>query len=133
MLEAYSLGITVPAGSAVPFNNVTVEKGSTALLESSATIQLNRCGVYMVACDGSAATACKLQLFKDGVAVAQAQSSATGATAGSNSLSFVTLVQVNHSNCECNCCSSPVALQVKNTSATPATLNNVNVVITKIC
>ena len=32
MLEAYSLNVTVPADSAVPFNNVTIRKGCTAEL-----------------------------------------------------------------------------------------------------
>lgn len=48
MLEAYSNNIAVATNSAIPFNNVTIEKGCTAKIESSATISLNKTGVYMV-------------------------------------------------------------------------------------
>ena len=126
MLEAYSLDVTVPAGASVPFNNVTIEKGRTAILNGVATIELNKCGVYMVECDASSATASTIQLFKDGVALPQGQSTGT-------SPSFMTLVQVpsnNNSNC---CCSSPVTLQVKNAGTASATFTNINVVVTKVC
>ena len=123
MLEAYSLNVAVGADSAIPFNNVTLEKGCTAVLSSPGTIQLNKCGVYMVSVDGTAAAATTVELYKDGVAQPQAQS--TGTTP-----SFVTLVQVDRNNCGC-ACSSPVNLQVMNTTAT--TFTNVNVVVTKVC
>lgn len=124
MLEAYSQNITVTALGNVPFNNVTVEKGCTAKLSAPSTIELNKCGVYMVAVDASATASNTLQLYKDGVALPQAQS--TG-----SSLGFVTLVQVNTNNCNCNCCTSPVTLRVVATSA--GTLTNANVCVTKIC
>lgn len=123
MLEAYSLNVAVGADSAIPFNNVTLEKGCTAVLSSPGTIQLNKCGVYMVSVDGTAEAATTVELYKDGVAQPQAQS--TGTTP-----SFVTLVQVDRNNCGC-ACSSPVNLQVMNTTAT--TFTNVNVVVTKVC
>ena len=123
MLEAYSLNVAVGADSAIPFNNITLEKGCTAVLSSPGTIQLNKCGVYMVSVDGTAEAATTVELYKDGVAQPQAQS--TGTTP-----SFVTLVQVDRNNCGC-ACSSPVNLQVMNTTAT--TFTNVNVVVTKVC
>lgn len=125
MLEAYSLNVTVATDSAVPFNNVTVEKGCTAVLNGVSTIELNKCGVYMVECHASSATASTIQLFKDGVALPQAQSTGT-------SPSFTTLVQVPTNNTSC-CCSSPVTLQVKNTGSASATFTNANIVVTKIC
>ena len=65
MLEAYSLNVTVPAESAIPFNNVSLQKGCTAILSGAATIQFNKCGIYMVEVDASSAAAATIQLFKD--------------------------------------------------------------------
>lgn len=122
MLEAYSLNVTVDANSAIPFNNVSLSKGCTAVLASPATIQLNKCGVYMVAVDVSTADTVTVQLFKDDVAQPQALSTGT-------SPSFTTLVQVDHNNCSC-ACSSPTLIQVKTTAAT--TFTDANIVVTKI-
>lgn len=123
MIEAYSLNVTVPANSTVPFNNVSLQKGCTAVLAGS-TIELNKCGVYMVSCDASAATATTIQLFKDGVAQPQAQSTGT-------SPSFTTLVQVDRNN-TCCACSSPVSIQLRNTGSSAATFTDVNIAITKV-
>ena len=124
MLEAYSTNVTVTALGNVPFNNVAIEKGCTAVLSSPSTIELNKAGVYMVAVDASATASNTIQLYKDGVAVPQAQS--TG-----SSLSFVSLVQVDKNNCNCNCCTSPVSLRVVATTA--GTLTDANICVTKIC
>ena len=125
MLEAYSLNVTVPADTAIPFNNETIQKGCTAKLNGVSTIELNKCGVYMVECDASAAAASTIQLYKDGVALPQAQSTGT-------SPSFVTLVQVSENNTKC-CCSAPTNLQVKNAGTASATFTDVNIVVTKVC
>ena len=74
MLQAYSLNVTVPTDSAVPFNNVSVKKGCTVNMNGVSSIELNKCGVYMVNCEASSATSTSLQVFKDGVAQPQAQS-----------------------------------------------------------
>ena len=124
MLEIYSLNVTVPADTAIPLNNTTIEKGETATHTAPNTIQLNKCGVYMVTCDASATTTPTIQLYKDGIAQPQAQS--TGSNAG-----FITLVQVDHNNSNC-CCASPTILQIFNTTA-EATFTNVNVCVTKVC
>ena len=122
MLEAYSTNIEVGADSFVPFNSTSLIKGCTATKPSADTINLNKCGVYMVEVDASAAASTTLQLYKDGVAQPQAQS--TGVTP-----SFTTLVQVDKNN-SCCACSSPVSLQVMNTTA--ATLTDANIVVTKV-
>lgn len=122
MLEAYSENVTVTANSAIPFQNVSIKKGCTAELSGTSTVELNRCGVYMVSVDASAETSTTIQLFKNGVAQPQAQSTGT-------SLCFVTLVQVPENN-SCCPCTAPVSLQVVNTTAT--TFTDCNVVITKI-
>ena len=122
MLEAYSLNITAGANSTIPFNSTSLIKGCTVTHPSPDTFNLNKCGVYMVEVDVSASAATTIQLFKDGVAQPQAQS--TG-----NSPSFTTLVQASHNNCDCPC-ASPTVLQIKNTVA--GTLTDANIVITKV-
>ena len=123
MLEAYSTGISVLADSVVPFNSVSIEKGCTAKLASPTSIELNKCGVYMVSVDATASASTSLQLAKNGVPQPQAQS--TGTTP-----SFVTLVQVPTNN-SCCACASPVTLSVLNSEA--VTLTDVNIVVTKVC
>ena len=122
MLEAYSLNITVPANSNIPFNSTSLQKGCTATRVAPDTFALNKCGVYMVECDVSAAASTTIQLYKDGVAQPQAQG--TGSTP-----SFTTLVQVDKNN-SCCPCASAVTIQVRNTTAT--TLTDANIVITKV-
>lgn len=125
MLEVYSLDAVASENANFPLNNVALEKGGTAQLSGNSTIQLNKCGVYMVSCDASAAAASTIQLKKNGVLQPQAQATGT-------SLSFVTLVQVPSNNTNC-CCSSPTILQVSNPTTASETLTNLNVCITKIC
>lgn len=125
MLEGYSLNVVAAANTAFPFNNVTIQKGCTAVFNTVNTIQLNKCGVYMVACNGSAAAASTIQLAKDGVLQPQAQSTGT-------SPAFVTLVQVPHNNSNC-CCASPTRIQIVNPTVAAETLTSINIVVTKIC
>lgn len=124
MLEAYSLNQTVASMDAVPFTNVTLKKGCTAELVGTSTIQLNKCGVYMVSLDASSATATTLELYKNGVEQTQAQST------GLNP-SFVTLVQVTENN-SCCPCSSPTTIQIINVDDAEATLTDVGIVVTKL-
>lgn len=126
MLQAYSLNVTVPANTSIPFNNVTLEKGCTANLTSVNTIALKKSGVYMVEVDASASTASTIQLFVNGIAQPQAQATGT-------SPSFTTLVQVKDNDCRCNCCSSPTTLQVKNPTDASETFTDANIVVTKLC
>lgn len=122
MLEAYSTNVTVTADAAIPFQNVTLKKGCTAELSGISTIELNKCGVYMVSVDASAGTSTTIQLFKNGVAQPQAQSTGT-------SFCFVTLVQVPENN-SCCPCTAPVSLQVISDAAT--TFTDANIVVTKV-
>ena len=124
MLETYSLNVAVTANSAIPFNSDSITKGCTAVHSAPSTIDLNKSGVYMVSFDGTASASTTVQLYKDGIAQPQAQS--TGTTPN-----FVTLVQVDRNNCQCNCSSSPVILRLVNTAA--VTFTNANLVVTKVC
>jgi hypothetical protein len=123
MLQAYSENLTTTADSPVAFNSKTVQKGCTVTMAGPSAIELNKMGVYMVHVDGVASASTTLQLYKDGVAQPQAQS--TGTTLG-----FETLVQVPRNNSSC-CCSSATTIQVMNEVA--GTLENVNIVVTKVC
>lgn len=123
MLEAYGLNITVAENAPVPFADVSIRKGCSAILSAPATISLNTCGVYMVSFDASSATAVTVQLYKDGVAQPQAQSTGT-------SPNFTTLVQVDHNNNGC-VCSSPTTIQIVALDA--GTLTDANLVVTKVC
>lgn len=125
MLEAYSLNVAVPAASSVPFNNVTLKKGCTATLNGVSTIELNNCGVYMVSFDASSATSVSLQMFKDGVAQPQAQTTGT-------SPSILTLVQVPRNN-SCCACAEPTTIQVRNIGTATATLTDCDICVTKVC
>lgn len=124
MLEAYSNNIDVAADAAIPFNSTTLIKGCTVTHPSADTFNFNKCGVYMVSVDASCEAESTIQLFKDGVAQPQAQST------GGSSLSFVTLVQVDKNN-SCCACASPVSIQIENTGAA-ATFTDINIVITKV-
>lgn len=123
MLQAYSLNITTLAGGVIPFNNLTLKKGCTAELVSSGTVQLNKCGIYMVEVDASAAASATIQLYVDGIAQPQAQSTGT-------SPSFTTLVQVSENNSNCCPCSAPTNLRVVSTTA--STYADANIVVTKV-
>ena len=124
MIQAYSQNITVNAMQAIPFNSVSIQKGCTATQNGATTFNLNKCGVYEVTCGVSAAATETIQLYKDGVPVAEARR--TG-----NSPNFTTLVQVNHNNNPCCACDSPTSLQIM--SVTAATLADASIVITKLC
>lgn len=121
MLEAYSLSVDVAANDAVPFQNVTIQKGCSAVLSGTNSVDLNKAGVYMVAVSASASVSTTLQLYKDGVAQPQAQNT------GLNPC-FVTLVQVQENNCCCPC-TSATRIQILND--TTATLD-IDVVVTKV-
>ena len=123
MIQAYSQNITLAAMQPIPFNNVTIQKGCTAVQSGPATFALNKCGVYEVEVGVSAAATETIQLYKDGVAVPEARR--TGI-----SPSFTTLVQVRDNNDPCCACDGPVTIQVMSVLA--ATLADASIVITKL-
>lgn len=137
MLQAYSTNVDIAANSAVPFNNVVLDKGCAEALSAPATIQLNKRGVYLVEFDGyalgdTAAGVVTFQLYVNGVAQPQAISSFTAvAVTDVYPVGFKTFVQVTENNCNCNLLSSPTVLQVRigDTAVSDA---HVNIVVTKI-
>lgn len=135
MIEGYSSNITVEENSAIPFNNVTISKGNTAVFTGPATIQFNKCGVYSVHFSASAAPSADgdvtVQLSKNGVLQPQALSTFTGTTADNEAFGFDTLVQVRENNTNC-CCSSPTIIQCINTGET-SNYVIAKIEVTKIC
>ena len=122
MLEAYSVNVEVGANANIPFNSLSLQKGCTVEKTAPDTFAFNKCGVYMVEVDASTVTSTTIQLYKDGVAQPQAQS--TGITP-----TFTTLVQVPNNN-SCCPCASATTIQVRNTTA--GTFTDANIVITKV-
>ena len=136
MLQAYSSNITITAGSAIPFNNVIIDKGCAEKLTAPATIEIDKRGVYMVKVDGfgvgGAADEETIQLYINGVAQPQAQSQFTIAAGDTSNFGFATLIQVSENNCPCNCYSSPTVLQVR-AEGSDLTEANINIVVTRLC
>lgn len=134
MLEAYSTNLALTANQAIPFNNRKIQKGCTAVLSAPATVQLNKCGIYMVSFTMTATSAnagdITVELYKNGIAQPETIVSESVDAGGTANLSFDTLVQVTTNNSNCPC-ASPTLLQVMNDVAvTDAT---VDIVVTKIC
>ena len=136
MLQAYSNNISLTANAAVPFNNISIDKGNAERLVAPATIQLEQRGVYMVKVDGfgtGAATGTEsIQLYVNGVAKTSAQTQFAVAADTVANFSFCTLVQVANNNCNCNCYSSPITLQVM-VGDEALTDAYVNIIVTKLC
>lgn len=136
MLELYSLNITVPAGADIPLNSAAFAKGCTATYAAPAAVALNKKGVYRVAVNASvepaAAGEVTIQLVRDGVSIPYATSSLTGETGAIATLGFETLVKVQEDN-TCSCTSSPVILQLLNSSEVEVTFPIVSMVVSKLC
>ena len=136
MLQAYSSNITITAGSAIPFNNVFVDKGYAEKLTAPATIELEKRGVYMVEVNGfgtgSAVGDEIIQLYVNGIAQPQAQSQFTTATGDLSNFNFSSLIQVSGNNCNCNSYSSPTVLQVR-AEGSDLTDGYANIIVTKLC
>jgi hypothetical protein len=136
MLEAFSLNKAILTGGIIPFDSVPLEKGCTAVLQGTSTIELNKCGVYEIVFNmtATATTAGNVvvQMTKDGAVQPQATRTITGATtATSANVPITTLVQVSKNNSDC-CCASPTVIQFIN-AGVGVQANNINVVVTKIC
>ena len=135
MIELYSTNIGVGENASIPLNNIGIAKGNTAIHSAPATIQLNKSGIYMVACHASvelaAAGTAGIQLAKDNVLAQNAVSIAAAPATSVTALGFETLIQVRDSN-TCCCNTAPTTLQIQNIGGI-STFSNINVVVTKVC
>ena len=139
MLELYSTNVEVAQNGSIPFNNVVLAKGCTAVLSGPATVQFNKSGVYMVAVSASITPAAtgtsRIQLARNGMLELDSFSEATAAADQTSALAFTSLVQVNKNNNPCNCTENPTTIQLMNTSQTGQVSNFpiVRMVVTKVC
>jgi len=136
MLQIYSNNLEVAANTAIPFNNIVMDKGCGESLSAPATVQLNKQGVYLIELDGyatpDAATAVTIQLYVNGVAQPQAITSFVPATVtDTRTFGFKTFVRVLENNCNCNVLTGPTTLQFINGDTALSELH-INAVITKI-
>ena len=135
MFQGYSTNVDVAANAVCPLNSVVIDKGNAEQLVGAGTIQLNRCGVYLVECDGyctpTAATEVSFQLYKNGLPQPQAISAFTGVADTIGVFGFKTFVQCANNNTNC-CCSSPTTLQIMNGDTAVEGLH-INVCVAKIC
>lgn len=136
MLEAFAVNQTIAADSAVPFNSVSLLKGETVVLSGISTIQLNRCGVYMVNAvitgTPAAAGAAEVYMTRNGVEQEQARAYLPAAlTTVSVALPISTLVQVTENNGNC-CCKAPTLLQFVN-AGVGLNAASTSVIVTKVC
>lgn len=136
MLELYSLNVEVDQNGSIPFNNVDLAKGCTAVLTAPGTVQFNKSGVYMVDVSASiaptAAGTVSIQLAKNGVLELGSFSVASAAAASTVSLGFTSLVQVSKNNNPCDCTTNPTTIQLINTGQA-GTFPIVRMVVTKVC
>lgn len=136
MLELYSLNVEVDQNGTIPFNNVDLAKGCTAVLTAPGTVQFNKSGVYVVNVSASitpaAAGDVSIQLAKDGVLELGSFSTATGAADETTALAFESLVQVPCNNNPCNCSTNPTTVQLINTGQA-GTFPVVRMIVTKLC
>ena len=136
MIQAYSKNVTVATNTGVPFNSTSLIKGCTSTKTGVSTITLNKAGVYMLEFDaavaGTVGGTISVQLSKNGTLMPEAFTAETAAdTTDLHSISFQTLVQVNHDN-SCRCSDSGTVVEIINTGV-PALYTHANIVITKIC
>lgn len=135
MVQVYSKNVTVQPNETFPLNVVIIEKGSTATTSNN-SINLNCKGVYAVDMSASLTPATSgdisVQLYKNGVPYAPAESKATGTADAISALSFPTLIQCSQNNNPCCCCTSPDNLTLVNTSAVAVT-GDFTIRVTKIC
>lgn len=135
MLDLYSLNIPVEQDASIPLNNVNVAKGCSTTHGAPSSVELNKCGVYMVSCSASitptATGDVSIALARNGVIVPGISSVATTAAGEPAALSFLTLIQVRDNN-TCSCCSSPTTLQLFNTGQV-GIAPIVRMTVTKVC
>ena len=138
MIQAFSNGVSVAAGSTYPLNNVTFYKGQTAVQNAVGSIALDKKGVYIVQVDGFGTVAAdgvySIQLAQNGVPVPQAISTTTVAANSIASGSFTTLVTVSQTDCPCNWTTSATNLSIINPEgAGDVAEGHINILVTKLC
>jgi hypothetical protein len=110
MVQSFSTNVDVNANEAIPFNTIQTMKGCDVNHTSPTTYEINKCGLYLLLVDATAATDFTIEVYVNGVP--QAATVRTGTNA-----SIAHTIIVPNNNCRCNRCSSPTIVQVMNTGA----------------
>lgn len=137
MLDTYTNSDqTIVTGAPLAFNTNRILTGCTAThAAGSASISLNKPGIYMVHFNGDAAESgtagdITVQLFVNGVLYPGAEATETSsAITDIANLDFETLVRVTK---DCCTCGNSVSLTFVDTGV-GAVFSNVEVVVTKLC
>lgn len=115
MITAYSKGVDVSTGSAIPFNVVKIDKGETATLKG-ASLNLNACGVYTImgefCVSSTTAAEVTVQLYQDGVALPETEMAVSIPANSYGFVAFVTDVAKSDNNFNNCLCTKPTVLQV---------------------
>ena len=132
MLEVYS-DVTVAGGEIFPLQNVKVFKGPVASPGGNA-VNLNCMGVYKVTVDAVAtvvtAGIAGIQLYKNGIADASAETQASVTAAGSAAMGFTTYIQVENDATQAPG-SSPDRLQLESSGVDADW--HINVCVDRLC
>ena len=135
MISSYNNATqTVATNGLLTFTTNRILTGCTATRDGS-TFQLNKPGYYYVTFNAVAAATeavgeLTIELQNNGVAVPGAEAASTTVTAGNNdNYAFTTIIRVLPSCCVVD---NAAKLTLVNTGV-PATFENVNVNITKLC
>lgn len=139
MIELYSNNVVALADTAIPLESVSIKKGCSVINSGTRSIQFNKAGIYNIEVNASmlstTATSGELsiQIMQNGVLAPDAVSSETVTnTTGVHALGFSKLIQVPNDNNNCCCKTAPTIVNIIN-AGVDATIENINVVITKIC
>ena len=135
MISSYNITTqTVATNDLLTFTTDRILTGCTATRNGS-TFQLNKPGYYYVTFNAVAAATeavgeLVIELWNNGVAVPGAEAASTTVTAGDNdNYAFTTIIRVPPSCCAVD---NAAKLTLVNTGV-PATFENVNINITKLC
>lgn len=137
MIEVISTDVTVPTGSNVPLQNVTILKGCTVEPQGTSTLMLNKSGIYKVEAFGTAISATEttgnvaIQIAKNGVLQGIASSETVANATAEHTLAIADLVQVSDDNCKCNCRTVPTTVSIVNVGN--AAILDLTVIVTKVC
>lgn len=137
MIQIYSDGVAVAAGSTYPLNNTVFLKGNCASQSAAGSTSLNKRGVYNVHVDGFATLAAAgvytIQLTVNGIPQPQAISSVNVAAGEIGNGSFETLVVVDDCNCRCDLNNVANFIGVINPiGADDVTDAHINIVVSKV-
>lgn len=122
MLDVYSLNQTVPAGSSIPLNSVSLDNCCAEDLLSPSTIRLRKAGTYKIIVNAASATAATIALTKDGSVMPGTEMTGTNPSVSK----FIPV------ECSCCCNTSGSLIQIINPTDASETFTTVSVTVEKV-